>query len=282
MTRKLMIYLGLLGCLLLFFSYGVLFYPHNASTMTGASLESPSFDHWLGTDNLGVDIYAQLSEGFFYCLFVGLIAAAITFLLGGVLGILSGYFGGVTDLIISTVLNFFLSVPQLPVMVLIGAFLGQSVVNIVLVVALFSWARIAKIVRAKTIAVRSQDFIRISRSYGGTFPYIFKVHLCRELLPLLCVNSVSVIGKAIVQESSLAFLGLSDPTSRSWGLMISKAISFPGIYFTDYWKWWLVSPLCCLVVTIFLIRLMVREFEKITLDDERPSKKKGVYVWRNR
>lgn len=279
MSRKTFIYLAFLGVFVLIFGFGLIIYPHSAFTMTGKSLEAPNFEHWLGTDNLGVDIFAQLSFGFFYCLLVGMIAAALTFLLGGVIGILSGYFGGVVDLILSAVINFFLAVPQLPVMVLIGAFWGQSLLNIILIVSVFSWARIAKIIRAKTISVRQQEYITISQKYGGSFFYVFWAHLKRELLPLLCMNSVAVIGKAIVQESSLAFLGLSDPSSKSWGLMINKAISFKGIYFTNYWTWWLLSPLFSLVLTIFIIRLIVRELEQNMLGKSEITKKRGS-VWK--
>lgn len=261
MSKKTKILIGILILTTIVFAYGSLFYSHGGNVPSGASLEPPSANHFFGTDDLGVDIFAQLSMGYFNSMLIGVCASAISFVLGGVIGIAAGYRQGRTDTILSFVINVFLSVPQLPIMIVIGAFFGQSTMNIIIIVAMFSWARIAKVIRAKTISIKNNDYIKMASSFGGDFWYIFKTHMLRDLMPILCVNSISVMGRAIIQESSLAYLGLSDPTSRSWGLMINKAMSFSGIYYTDYWKWWMVAPICCLVLTILCIRLIVREIE---------------------
>ena len=252
---------GLLLLLTLVFTYGRLLYPHSGLTPSGASLEAPSSTHLLGTDNLGIDIFAQLSRGFFSSMLTGLCAAAIAFCIGGALGMLAGYRGGKTDVAVSFFINVFLCVPQLPVLIVLGAFFGQSMWNIVVIVALFSWAPIAKQIRAKTMSIRGWPFIRLAERYGGRAPYVIRTHILPELLPLLSINALAVVGKAILQESALAYLGLSDPLAKSWGLMMNKATSFTGIYFTPYWKWWLVSPVVALVVTILLTRLLARSLE---------------------
>jgi peptide/nickel transport system permease protein len=132
---------------------------------------------------------------------------------------------------------------------------------------MFSWARIAKVVRAKVLSIRRRDYIIQSKLYGAKFSHIFHFHMKGEVLPIVIINSVGVIGRAIIQESSLAYLGLCDPTSRSWGLMISKVLDFPNVYYTEYWKWWLISPLLSLVLTILMFRALVRELEKNWLDE---------------
>jgi peptide/nickel transport system permease protein len=261
MKKRILLFLILFLLLTAFFSYGKFFY-YDSSIRTGDSLEPPSAAHFLGTDNLGVDIYAQISSGFFQSMAVGLGAAAVSLLLGGVFGISSGYYGGKWDFFVSFLINLFLSVPQLPIMILIGAFWGQSLRNIVIVVALFSWAPIAKILRAEAIRLKNIGYIRLARLYGGKFFYLFRKHMMLETFPLLLVNSLFVISKAIVQESSLAYLGLSDPTTRSWGLMINKANGFRGIFMTDFWKWWLMAPLFSLLITVLLIRFFSRECER--------------------
>lgn len=111
------------------------------------------------------------------------------------------------------------------------------------------------------MSVRGRAYIRLARSYGGTVPYIMRIHLLPELLPILSVNALAVIGKAILQESALAYLGLSDPINKSWGMMISRASAFSGIYFTDYWMWWLIPPVVALMLTILLTRLLARSLE---------------------
>lgn len=249
------------------FLYGVTLYPHSGELSSGASLEAPSAVHWLGTDNLGIDIFAQISKGFFRSMGIGLATAALTFLVGGVLGIGAGYLGGRFDTLVSFLIHLMLSVPQLPVMIVIGAFFGQSTWNVILIIAAFSWAPVAKLLRAKTISVRGAPYIRLAESYGGGPWYIVRRHMLPELLPLLTVNAIGVVGSAIVQESALAFLGLSDPLAKSWGLMIARARSFSGIFFTEFWKWWLLPPVAALIVSTLCLRMLARALEDAWLKE---------------
>ena len=209
-----------------------------------------------------MDIYAQLSAGYFRSMGIGLAAAAFTFLVGGVLGVLAGFAGGWVDLAVSFLIQVLLSIPQLPVMIVIGAFLGQSTWNIIWIIALFSWAPIAKQLRAKTISVRRRDYVQLARLYGGGPWYLIRTHIGHELWPLLTINALAVVGRAILQESSLAFLGLSDPLARSWGMMIARAVDFPGIYRTQFWKWWILAPVGALLLSTLLLRLLVAGLEQ--------------------
>lgn len=267
MNKKIEILLLLLLAEFFLFSYGIFFYKWECNVISGMSLEAPSLTHWLGTDNLGVDLFAQLSMGYFNSMVVAIATMAVTLVLGGIMGIAAGYFQGKTDAIISFIINVFLAVPQLPVMIVLGAFFGQSLFNVVLIVATFSWARVAKVVRAKTLSIRNRDYIVQAKMYGADFFYLFRVHMKNEILPILIINSIGVIGKAVIQEASLAFLGLCDPTSRSWGLIINKVLDFQNVYYTDFWKWWLMGPLFSLVFTILLIRMLVLELESYWTGD---------------
>lgn len=265
--KKVIFYLTAFLLLAAFFFYGAVLYPHSPTQPSGASLEAPSWVHLLGTDNLGIDIYAQISSGFFRSMAIGLTTAALTFVLGGTLGILAGYLGGKVDAVVSFLINVMLSIPQLPVMIVIGAFFGQSTWNIIWIIAIFSWAPIAKQLRAKTISIRNAQYIKLAKSYGGGSWYIIRRHMLRELLPLLTVNAIGVIGMAIVQESSLAFLGLSDPLAKSWGLMISRAKSFSGIFFTNFWKWWLLPPVLSLIGSTLCLRMLAKVLESAWLKE---------------
>ncbi|NLZ92444.1 MAG: ABC transporter permease [Firmicutes bacterium] len=262
---KLKFYLIILLIMALIFGYGSFFYPHSAARPEGISLQRPSKEHFLGTDDLGTDIFAQLSKGFFISVFIGITTAIIAMFLGGSIGMVSGYVGGKTDFLISFVINLFLSLPQLPVMIVVGAFFGQSIGNVIAIIALFSWAAIAKVVRAKTLQIKRNTYLHLAKSYGASFFYLFRKHLFTEVFPLLLINSLTVVGRAILQEASLAFLGLSDPLTRSWGLIINKAMSFTGIYYTDYWQWWLLPPVTCLVLTIYCLRMIAREAENLII-----------------
>lgn len=266
--RRIAFLCGLFFLIFCIFLYGAALYPHSGELPSAASLEAPSGDHWLGADNLGIDIYAQISRGFFHSLLIGLATAGIAFLLGGVLGVSAGYLGGWVDLAVEFLINVFLSVPQLPVMIVIGAFWGQSRLNIICIIAAFSWAPIAKQVRARTMSIRKTEYLILAKSYGGGLWYLFKTHMSRDIMPLLAVGGIGVIGRAIVQESSLAFLGLSDPLAKSWGLMIARCVGFRGIYFTEFWKWWLLPPVVSLVVSVVVLRMLARALERYLLEGE--------------
>lgn len=267
MRRKLLGLLLALAVLTVFFGYGATFYPHPADLPSGDSLTAPSARHLLGTDNLGIDIYAQISVGFFRSLAIGLATAAVSFAVGGALGVLAGFLGGKMDGAVSFLINVFLSVPQLPIMIVIGAFFGQSTGNIIAIIAAFSWAPIAKQAAAKTRSIRRTGYVVLARSYGARPWYLIRRHMLRELLPLLLVTSLAVVGRAIIQESSLAFLGLSDPLAKSWGLMIARATAFKGIYLLPFWKWWILPPALALLASVVLLRLLSRRLEQHVLKE---------------
>lgn len=107
--------------------------------------------------------------------------------------------------------------------------------------------------------------------FGGSTMYLIRKHFLPELFPLIAVSMIRLMGRAIVAEASLAFLGLGDPTSGSWGLIINHAISFKGIYFTPFWKWWLLYPWIFLTLLVTSLALLSREMEKIA--DSRISNK---------
>lgn len=267
--KKIRIWLLVYLLIFVFFFIGAVLYPHSAKLPSGDSLEAPSAEHWLGTDNLGIDIYAQVSSGFFHSSLIGISTALITFVIGGVLGVGAGYVGGLFDTGVQFLINLFLSIPQLPIMIVIGAFFGQSRLNLIIIIAAFSWAPIAKQVRARTISIKNKSYLVLAKSYGGGLWYLFKRHMSREIMPLLTVSSFGVIGRAIVQEASLAFLGLSDPLAKSWGLMIARCTGFRGIYFTEFWKWWLVSPVMSLLISVLTLRMLARALESYFLSNNK-------------
>lgn len=252
--------------LTLFFAWGALAWPCSPTQPSGDSLEAPGPAHWLGTDDLGIDIYAQLSRGFFASMGLGLACGALTALIGGGLGMLAGYKGGGVQAAVDLAVQVFLAVPQLPVLIVLGAFWGQDRRLVIGLIAAFSWAPVAKQTAAKTRSAAHRTYVQAARSWGANSWYILKNHLAADVLPVVLVGALAVVGKAILQESALAYLGLSDPTAKSWGLMINRASRFAGIYFTDYWKWWLAAPVAALMLTILFTRLLARRLEQRLLE----------------
>ncbi len=230
---------------------------------SGGSLEAPSLTHILGTDDLGIDIWAQICYGARISLIVGLGTAFIAGLGGSIIGILAGYFGGIIDKILMRITDMIIVIPELPLMIVLAAFFGPSLVNIIIVLSLFSWTRPARIIRSQILHLKQENYIIAAKSYGAGFFYITYKHFIPHLLPLIMVSIIRIINKAVVAEASLAFLGLGDPTSKSWGIMLYYAMNFNGIYFTDFWKWWIISPLVAILALVLAVAFISRDLEKL-------------------
>lgn len=241
----------------------VLFMGNTYQIPSGHSLEAPSLSHLLGTDDLGIDILAQICHGALVSILVGFLSAALAGIGGGILGILSGCYGGWIDKLVMGICDIIMVIPQLPLMIVLGAFLGPSVKNIILVIALLSWSRPARIVRSKVLSMRYEKYITAAQCYGAGFLHLVVKHFLPGVLPIMMVSVIGTISHAIRAEASLSFLGLGDPTSKSWGVILNRSINFPGIYFTDYWKWWVMAPLLVLILLILSVSFLSRDMEKI-------------------
>ena len=236
-------------------------HPHHRSS--GPPLEPPGLTHLLGTDELGVDIWAMICFGSRVSLAVGLGTALLAGLGGGIIGIFAAFKGGWVDRFFMRLIDIMIALPTLPVMIVLAAFLEPSLLNVVIVLALFSWSTTARVVRSGALSLKEQPYIKMAAHYGAGSLYLLRKHFIPELLPIIMVSMVRLAGMAIVTEASLAFLGLGDPTSRSWGLIINHAVNFRGIYFTEFWKWWLFYPWLFLTLLVTSLALLGRDLERI-------------------
>lgn len=252
--------------------------PHNVSS--GPPLAPPGGAHLLGTDELGVDLWAQICFGARVSLLVGLATALLGCLGGGIVGTWAGYRGGLAERLLLRVIDIMIVMPDLPVMIVLAAFFGSSPRNIVFVLALFSWSHPARILRAQVLVLKEQSYVKMARAYGAGDLYIIFRHFLPELMPILAVSVIRLSGMAIVTEAGLAFLGLSDPTSRSWGVIINHALNFRGIYFTPFWKWWLLYPWAFLTLLVTSLAMLGRDLEQIA--DPRVAKSLTSYGRRAR
>ncbi|MBF7084245.1 ABC transporter permease [Desulfallas sp. Bu1-1] len=236
-------------------------HPHNISS--GPPLSPPGGGHPLGTDELGVDLWAQICYGARVSLLVGFGTALLAALGGGLIGIVSGYLGGWPDKVLMRLIDIMIVLPDLPVMIVLAAFFGPSLLNIILVLALFSWVFPARIVRSQILMLKERSYIKSAETYGAGVWYLMWKHFLPEVFPLVAVNMIRLSGRAIVAEAGLSFLGLGDPTSKSWGLIIHHATNFKGIYYTDFWKWWLLYPWLALIIMVISLAFISRELERM-------------------
>jgi peptide/nickel transport system permease protein len=202
-------------------------------------LKPPNAAHWLGTDELGRDVFRATLEGARLSLLIGLVATAISILVGATVGIAAGYRLGFLDGLLMRITDFFLVLPALPLIIVLAALFGQSTVVLVLVIGLTSWPSTARIVRSQVLSLRERQFITRIRSLGATDYRIVTGHILSNVLPLIFANTVLVIAGSILAEATLAFLGLGDPVHVSWGTMLHFAFDSGA---TGRGAWWYVLP----------------------------------------
>ncbi len=227
-----------------------------ATELAGRSLESPGGDHLLGTNVLGQDLASQLILGARASLLVALLAGAGTVLLGGVIGVLAGWSPGWFDSVLMRATDLTLILPKLPLLLLIGALTGGSVLGLSLVISLLFWPTAARILRSQVLTLRSRTHVRAATGFGAGTLHQLRRHILPDLGLLMVAEFIPAAGRAVALQAGLAFFGVGDPTQPSWGAMIRDAIAFRGVFITDAWKWWLAPPIVALVLLIVAITLL--------------------------
>ncbi len=208
----------------------------------------PSASHWLGTDDVGRDVFAELLYGARVSLLVGVTASAISVAIGGVIGVLAGYFGRWIGEGLMRFTDIFLVIPQLPFMLLIAALAGPSMFNIIVVIGALSWPSTSRIVRSQVMTVRERIFIERARAIGAGDGHIIRKHILPNVIPLMFANTILIIAVAILTESTLAFLGLGDPLVISWGSMLHYA--FVSLAMSNGAWWYFVPPGVCIALVV--------------------------------
>ncbi|NNN82856.1 ABC transporter permease [Vibrio sp. A8-1] len=203
-----------------------------------ARLEPASSTHWLGTDELGRDVFLRLLYGGQISLMVGAVAAFATAIIGSLIGVCAGYFGGKVDAILMRIADFTLSLPTLPLMIVLAAVdlrkLGLpdewvqgdtiSLLRIIVIVALFGWPTTARLVRSGTLSVREREYVKAAVGYGASSARIIRKHVLPNVLSPVIISTTMALGGVILLESALSFLGLGiQPPLPSWGNMLQNA-----------------------------------------------------------
>ena len=214
--------------------------PYEPEAATGASLQSPSWSHLLGTDDAGADILSRLVWGTRTTLVVAVSATALVLAIGIAVGLTAGLRGGLADTVVMRVVDVVLALPIIPLLLFIAALAGPSLTLSILMIGLFSWPPTARIVRSQTLTLRRRGFVDSARGFGGGPLYVMRRHLIPALGPVIGANLVFVAGVAVTTEASLSFLGLGDPSVVSWGAEINRALGDDQIFFGSLWLWWLL------------------------------------------
>ena len=215
-------------------------------------LSSPSAAHLFGTDDLGRDVFSRMLYGARVSVSVGFFAALITVIIGSMLGIISGYFGGALDAVLMRFTDIMLCFPTFFLILLVIAFFEPNIYNVMIVIGLTSWTGLARIVRAEVLTVREREFILASQMLAVGKLRLFFVHILPNVISPIIVYCALGIGGAILTESGLSFLGLgAQPPTSSWGQILMQGKDY------IYAAWWLsLFPGAAILLTVASFNLI--------------------------
>jgi len=199
--------------------------PHSPTDQSLANtLQGPSADHWLGTDDLGRDIFSRLLYGARVAIYASLLAVGIAIVLGVPVGILAGYLGGWVDTLVGRMIDTFLAFPAIVLAIAVTGALGIGLTNGMIAVGIVFAPQLARIARAKTLVVRQDLYVDAARCFGATTRHILWRHILPNALQPVIVQVTILLAAALLAEASLSFLGLGiQPPNPSWGSMLARA-----------------------------------------------------------
>jgi peptide/nickel transport system permease protein len=232
------------------------------SEFTIAADLRPGVDGYLlGTTTLGRDVFSQIVWGARSALLIGLTAAFMVALIGSVVGVVAGYFGGWVDMILMRLADVAFGIPFLPFVIVLAAFLEPSIWNVVIAMALVLWRDTGRVIRSQTLTLRNRVYVEAARVSGSSDFKIILRHIVPNVLPLSFLYGSIAIGWAILTEASISFLGFGDPDSISWGYMLQDAYASQALSKGSYY--WFVPPGILIILIVSAGFFITRGYEQI-------------------
>jgi peptide/nickel transport system permease protein len=197
---------------------------------------------FLGTDNYGRDIFSQLIYGSRISIAIGIFSAVIAVVLGLLVGLVSGYLGGWVDELLMRFNDILLTIPGLPLLIVLTAVIGPSVFSVVILIGFLGWMGIARLIRSQILSLKSKAFVEAAKASGGGTAHIIRRHLIPNVITMAYTQLALTVPGAIVTEAALSFLGLGDPFLQTWGKMLHDVQYYGAI---AEW-WWAIPPGLCI------------------------------------
>jgi peptide/nickel transport system permease protein len=245
--------------------------------MTGVDPEitkstGPSLRHWLGTDFMGRDLLSQLLAGTRVAFLVGVSAAFMSIVLGTAIGMVAGYMGRFADTFLMRLADMIMVMPTMLVVLMLAALFGQLTIwTIVLIIALFRWPGVSRVIRAQTLSLKHRPFIEAARVAGASHTRIIFRHIMPNVLPLSFLYMTFRVTSAIIIEAALAFLGFGDPSTVSWGMMLQWVWKTGHMFKAPYW---LLPPGICISLITLAFYMLGRAMDEVL--DPRLRKEAGT------
>jgi len=233
--------------------------PYNPYIKTGPVYAPPSSAHWLGTDDSGADMLSLIIRGSRVSLIVGFAAALVAMVIGGLVGLASGFFGGRTDGILMRITDYVLVIPDIPLMIITAALFGRRLINIIIIIGIIYWTSTARLVRAQVKSVRERTYVKRVRAVGASNGRQIRRHILPQVMPLLIANTVLMVAVAIFAETYITFLGLGDPSLISWGKLIENAFKGDAVLNNAWWA--IVPPGVCVALVVLASTMIGQAME---------------------
>lgn len=221
----------------------------------------PSWHHWLGTDFIGRDILSQLLAGARIAFMVGISSAFMSIFLGTAIGMIAGYSGKIVDTLLMRLADMIMVMPTLLVVLILSALFGQlNIWTIVVLIALFRWPGVSRVIRAQTLSLKQRPFVEAAKVAGASHLRIIFRHILPNVLPLSLLYMTFRVTSAIIIEAALAFLGFGDPSTVSWGMMLQWVWKTGHMFQAPYW---LLPPGICISLITLSFYMLGRAMEEV-------------------
>lgn len=249
----------------------------NLATDRRTLLMSKKADHVMGTTRMGRDVWSQLAHGARVSLAVGFSAGLVVCFLATVIGISAGYFGGKVDDVLTAAMNIMLVIPQYPLLFVLAAFIGEAgPMTIALIIGCTSWAWGARVIRSQTLALREKEFVRAAEVLGESSWRIIFIEILPNLISIVGASFIGSVMYAIMMEATISFLGLGDPSTISWGIMLYNVQTSSSILIGAWWE--LIAP--CMALTLLAVGLAMLNFAVDEIANPQLRSHKGMKRWK--
>lgn len=233
----------------------------DVTRVDGPSLHPPIGGYPLGTDQAGRSVLDLVIWGTRSSLVVGLIATALTVVVGTTVGLIAGHYGGWVERLLMQITDWVIALPGLPLAISLAAVLGQGNTSIIVAIAVTSWTGTARLVRAQTLAVSARSFVERAKALGATDGQVMRRHILPSVVPIVLVTSTLKIADSILSAATLTFLGLGNPMDVSWGSILNSALG-QGALTAGAW-WYLIPPGVAILIVVLGFTLCGRALETI-------------------
>ena len=225
----------------------------------------PSIEHPLGTNDRGEDVLSRLLVGARMTIITGLLAGSLMLGIGVLVGVTAGYIGGRTDGVLMRFVDFMYGIPFIPFAIVLITFFGAGFYTTIAIIGLVLWRLIARVIRAQVLQIKQRPYILAARASGASTPWIIRKHILPNIANMAALFFAIGVGLAILEQAGLSFIGVTDPFTPTWGIMIRNAHQSGRL--ADAW-WWTFPPGIMISLTVLSLYLLGRGYEGASGEDE--------------